>query len=1421
MAKEIKTEDLGLNVIVNANEAQKKINEFAREINDASFKVKELKEQQALLAKEGKKDSDEYRALSKEIKETQANIKNLKSEQDKHINNLKLEQKTISQLERELSNLNKLYKNSVPNSDQQKEYGRQIEIVSSRLKELRIGTEMTGNSIEKLSGRFKGWIATATATAASFAAITIGIKKAINEYASFDDLLVDVMKTTNLSKDSVKELNEELTAIQTRTSQEDLLGLSRIAGKLGYTDISEITEFVRANNQIIVSLNEDLGGNVEDTVNKIGKLVDIFKLKDLYSTEEAFLKVGSALNELGMASTANEGYMVEFARRMAGVAPLAKVSIDQILGLGAALDQLGQTEEVSSTALSKLFVKLASEAETYSKYAGMKITDFKNLLEKDFMGAFTKVLQGVKDNANGINELAATLGDLGEDGGRVIGVIGSLANNVDVLTSSMNLANTAMAEGTSITDEYNLKNESAAAQLEKAQKQVKALWIELGEKLWPVMTSGLNIFNTFIKLLSTTVSFISNNFRSISSLTLAIIAYYTAVQIMAKWEAITTTLMATKRVAVIAMNIVYGLLTGNLTRAAAAQKLLNLQMLANPYGLVAAAIVGLTALIINYSSKLSEVEQTQKAINDSLKEAKKDYENEMFSIEQNLKVAIDKNESDAVRLTAIKKLREIMPGVLKDYSDEEIMIGKATAAIKDQIKQIIALSTIKAYQNKLADLSSQNVDLKDQLERGYKNATFSEKVELTPEVFFSSDYDKAYKNAIEKRLNQNEKIREEIGKRILADQSKINQDILSNNIVTVDPVNPNNGLGGNDKTDKDLKKEALKRRKSYQKELDNAEKHHQEILQQKNLFREDLSELDKNQLEELAKYQNEYQSKLDSINTKYGESLKTVTNTADQELKKRAKSEEDYINSILIKRQTESEAEKSAYDDRLKKAGLFGVEREAMTKRQLTALEILEREHKNNLAKIDADAIAKEIDTRIANNRDVITDLRIRHVEELSEIKSLAQAKAYLSKTISEKDLEQIKSLGQARRIIQNQQMLEEQEILKKQLKELTDTLINAQNSGIFEGITLSDKVLSEEEKKVLIDRIRQLKEELSKLTGQDKSDELESSDRDKVDILGMSIADWEKLFKNVGDTREKILRVTDALNAAGQIWGQYNSMVAAKENAQLQKDEAANNRKKENLKKRLDDGLISQDEYNKQVDKLDKQMEKKKAIISRDQAKREKNVALMTAIVNTAKGITSAFPNPFLMALIAAVGALQIGTITATPLPEIPGAETGGNFMDVIRAQDGKKFRAKSDPNKRGFISSPTVLVGEKGKEWVANNDAVENPHIKPLLDVLDTAQRNGTINTMTLSDVIASSLSNRIPGRQVGGSINGSNSSNRSGIDSGISFEVLLKKNIQTLEALDKRIETMEVSVALLGKNGFIEKMDELNNLKNNGSF
>src|SRR5690606_15693441 len=621
MANKLKQEDLVLNIIVNGNKAQSDIGKVSRALRDSKSAADAVENELKLLEKQGLKNTKRYRELTTELAKHKNEVARNQKELTRLNQSLKLEDQSIGTLERSLRNLIRLRKQSVPDSTQYKEYTRQIDIVRGRLNELQRQGSRTAGVLSRIGGGIRGFFSSTLGGIASLTALVMGIRRATDEFSRFDDKMADVMKTTNAAREEVVALNAELEKIDTRTSQEDLLGLARIGGKLGISDMDELRGFVESSNQLIVALNEDLGGDVEGTVNAVGKLVEVFGIADTFGMESGLLKVGSAINELGMASTANEGYMVEFARRMAGVAPLAGITVEQILGLGAALDQLGQTEEVSSTALSKLFLAIAKDAVTYSQYAKMEVNDFKNLLEKDFMGAFTKVLQGVKGSSDGINELAETLGDLGLDGGRVIGVIGSLANNVDILGGQIKLSYESMAEGTSITDEYNIKNETAAAKLDRTRKEVTKFWRELGEKLWPAIAEGNSLWATFLQLLIRLITFVSNNIRWITTLTVSVIAYYTAVQIAAKWEAITTAYMVAKRTVAIALSGTYALLTGNLARAAAAQRLLNITMMANPYGLLVAGIAALSFGLYNYNEKLRGVVKAQGSLQKAMKAA--------------------------------------------------------------------------------------------------------------------------------------------------------------------------------------------------------------------------------------------------------------------------------------------------------------------------------------------------------------------------------------------------------------------------------------------------------------------------------------------------------------------------------------------------------------------------------------------------------------------------------------------------------------------------------------------------------------------------------------------------------------------------------------------------------------------------------
>lgn len=307
-----------------------------------------------------------------------------------------------------------------------------------------------------------------------FDAITGKVGNMIRKNAELSDSMADVMKTTGMTEEEVKKLNKSFGEYDTRTARSELLALARDAGKLGITGKKDIEEFVRAADKINVALGEDLG---KDAITQIGKLVSLFQLKEQFGLEQSMIKVASAMNTLGASSEASEGYITDFLNRMGGIAPMANISITEVMALGATLDSLGQTSEVSSTALSKMFTKMASDATTYARIAGVSTEEFRKMMNDNALGAFMMVLEAAGKTEGGLVQLTETLGDLGVEGGRATGVFGVLSKNTDLLKKQIDIANKSFEEGNSVVDEFNTKNNNLAANLEKLQKWLGGLFV--------------------------------------------------------------------------------------------------------------------------------------------------------------------------------------------------------------------------------------------------------------------------------------------------------------------------------------------------------------------------------------------------------------------------------------------------------------------------------------------------------------------------------------------------------------------------------------------------------------------------------------------------------------------------------------------------------------------------------------------------------------------------------------------------------------------------------------------------------------------------------------------------------------------------------------------------------------------------------
>lgn len=379
---------------------------------------------------------------------------------------------------------------------------KNLETVTNRLnrelKQLEVGTEawnrkmrevqshqkaLNGlrNEIKGTAGAF-GFLKTEIGKVGALAAgylgfqfVTEQFRNIIMKNAELSDSFADVRKTTGLSEVAVRGLVNEFKNFDTRSSRKELLAFAEMAGKLGISAEKDVLGFVRAADKIGVALGKDLG-NSEEAINSLGKLTDLFKIKDQFGLEDALIKTGSAINALGAAGTANEGYIVEFTKRLGTIAPAANISIENVMGLAATMDELGQPAEAATTALGQFIVGMGKDVPTFARVAKMSVKEFSDLLRKDANAALIAVLTQLKATGGGVQELAANMGLIGEDGARATAALSALAGGVDKLKDRQALSNGEFSKGTSIINEYNVKNQNFAANLEKLGKKLSAFF---------------------------------------------------------------------------------------------------------------------------------------------------------------------------------------------------------------------------------------------------------------------------------------------------------------------------------------------------------------------------------------------------------------------------------------------------------------------------------------------------------------------------------------------------------------------------------------------------------------------------------------------------------------------------------------------------------------------------------------------------------------------------------------------------------------------------------------------------------------------------------------------------------------------------------------------------------------------------------
>lgn len=1165
----------------------------------------------------------------------------------------------------------------------------------------------------------------------------------VDAYATLDDAMTNVSKYTGLTREEVKQLNEEFQKMDTRTPTEKLNALAADAGRLGITSKEAIKDFVEAADIINVALGEDLG---EDAVKEIGKLAEMFGTTETMGLRGAMLATGSAINTLAQSSSASERYLMDFTSRLAGAANQANISQANILGFASVLDQNKQQVEMSATALQKLLMNMFTAPEKYAHLAGMSVKEFADALKNDANEALITFLDTL-NKKGGLSELAPIFKDLGLDGARASGVISVLAGKIDDVREAQATANAAFAEGNSVINEAAAVNGNAAAQLDKAKKAVQDAKAALGEELIPVITDLTKSSASGLKVLTAVVKFWTQH----KALLLSLAGAYGALRLAQKAviaaqkeeQALTMANTVTGKAYTLVtklLAVAKAKLAADTEAAAAAQAELKAAFANTPWG---AIIVAVTTLATGIGMLISKHREAKKAAEEFNTECAREQAEAEYLFDK-LKKA-EKGTKDYE--DALQELKEKYPEIIQKHLDEEGALRDVEQAYKDVIVQIKAKIAEQLKEQKITDATTTLIDEQTkQMERLQKQLKKDGR----------SDSEIADIQATIREYANSGKSMKELSDKLLKDFNYY----FSPDAGT-DQRNPVKKFLAA-QADYDTAKRGLDQ--MFDGFIEDGKKASDEIAQidaqiaelEKQRYGENRKEIQK-QIEDLKKLK---QQKLDIAKAGSGTDpdKPTPPGSGDGGTNKTKKDPiadfEKKLQEFRTRQQRETmdgwEKTKQAVIDSYQKMideaeelNLTDKVKELEDER-VAAIAAAGQKYLEKYGKILEDFSQKfrnwqEEAAPESNNEmvDAVLGTRQKWIQRTNEVSAQMQElldlrKLFVADNIDTTSLDAlINKLGDEMNGMADLEAKDIQKTLEKYQAQ-TDNFIKAEQKSITDATlaeTQRQKNAIEEKYRMEIEHIektiaariaaygeddpevKQLREKIQ-LLNQLKGQQLANVDKAAANSGPKSVwqqlaeFDWSKMGENWQSALGLMSQgLQEFANAAFDIYGSIAQIQDNMMEAELQKAQETYDAKSAALQRQLNQGIISQKAYDAKIQKLNEEKEKKERKLKHEQFAREKTANIIQATIAGLLAAVESFKNGggfpwglIPMALSAATTAVQIAAIASQPNPYYKGGYIHGRQYAVM---------------------------GEQGDEWVASNKLLKDRETAAVIAALDDYQR------------------------------------------------------------------------------------------------
>ena len=431
---------------------------------------------------------------------------------------------------------------------------------------------------------------------ASLGAVSLG--EVVDQFAQFEKRLIAVGKTTNISGTELETLGARIQEIAARVpvATTELLEIAQAAGQLGISGSDNILKFTETIGKL--GLASNLAG--EEAATTLARILEVT------GTDVSHVdKLASTIVQLGNNFAATEAEIASATKRIAQATSVFNVSAQDAAGMGAALQALGVEAELGGSAVGRTFAQMnaaissgSASLKVFAKVSGQSVGAFKQAFRDDSAGAFEAFITGLGKIQRSGGDVAGVLSAVNLKGVENLQVIGTLAGRYETLSRALSMAKSEWENNIALNKEAAVAATSFSAQMQIFGNVLDAALVELGSMVAPALIDfadgiktaiaeareagviaalGQTLHDAFVGLVAVAETVV-NNFELLTIAGTAFVGLRIG-GMVAAWVS------------------AFAQFAKAIRTAAGAQAVLNAILLANPIGVVVAAIGALTAAI--------------------------------------------------------------------------------------------------------------------------------------------------------------------------------------------------------------------------------------------------------------------------------------------------------------------------------------------------------------------------------------------------------------------------------------------------------------------------------------------------------------------------------------------------------------------------------------------------------------------------------------------------------------------------------------------------------------------------------------------------------------------------------------------------------------------------------------------------------